>query len=75
MMEKEGVMICVVCNGEFWVGYLKERDHMEVLDIMEYNIEMDHEDRGWECMEWINLAQDSDNLQTVINVVRNLSFQ
>jgi hypothetical protein len=46
--------------GEFWLGCLKERDHMVDLDILEHDIEMDHEDRGRECMEWINLAQDSD---------------
>ena len=44
MMEKEGVMGCVVCMGEFWLGFLKERDHMEDLDILEHNIEMGHED-------------------------------
>jgi hypothetical protein len=61
--------------GEFWLGFLKERDHMEDLDILEHNIEMDHEDRRWECMDWINLTEDSDKLQTVGNVVRNLPFQ
>jgi hypothetical protein len=53
-------MGCVVSMGKYWLGYLQERDHMEDRDILEHNIEMDHEDRGWECMEWINLAQDSD---------------
>ena len=53
-------MGCVVCMGEFWLGFLKERDHMEDLDILEHSIEMDHEDRRWECMDWINLTQDSD---------------
>jgi hypothetical protein len=61
--------------GEFWLGYLEERDHVEDLDILEYNMEMDHEDRGWVCMDWINLAHDSEKLQTVVCVVRNLSFQ
>jgi len=48
---------------------------MEDLDILEHSIEMDHEDRGWECMDWINLAQDNEKLQTLVNVVRNLPFQ
>ena len=40
-------MGCVVCRVEFWLGYLQERDHMEDQDILELNIEMDCEDRGW----------------------------
>jgi len=48
---------------------------MEDLDILGHNIEMDHEERGWEFMDWINLAQDSDKFQTLVNVVRNLPFQ
>jgi hypothetical protein len=48
------------------LGYLQERDHMEELDILEHIIEMDHEERGWECMDYINLDQDSDKLQTIV---------
>ena len=59
-------------HGGVLVGYLKERDHMEDLDILEHNIDMDHADRGWEYMDWINVAHDSDKLQTLVNVVRNL---
>jgi hypothetical protein len=52
MVEKERGMGCVVCMGEFGLGYLQERDYMEELAILEYVIEMDHEERGWECMDY-----------------------
>lgn len=32
-------------RGGVLVGYLKERDLMEDLDILEHNIDMDHADR------------------------------
>jgi hypothetical protein len=33
---------------------------------------MDIRDIGWESVEWIPLAQDTDRLQTLVNTVMNL---
>jgi hypothetical protein len=43
-------------HGGVWLGYLQEGDHMEELAILEYVIEMDHEERGWECMGYFFLS-------------------
>jgi len=38
----------------------------------EYNIKMDVQEVGCECMEWIELAQDRDRWRTRVHAVMNL---
>ena len=44
----------------FWWGDLSERDHLEDLGVDEDSIKMDQQEVGWECMDWIDLAEDRD---------------
>jgi hypothetical protein len=37
-----------------------------------FNIKMDLKEIGWEGMNWIHLAQDWDQWQTLVNAVMNL---
>jgi hypothetical protein len=36
------------------------------------NIKMDLGDIGWDGMDWIDLAQDRDQLRALVNTVMNL---
>jgi hypothetical protein len=36
------------------------------------NIKMDLQEVGWEGVDWIDLAQDSDRWRAVVNAVMNL---
>jgi hypothetical protein len=36
------------------------------------NIKMDLGDIGWDGMDWINLAQDSDQWKALVNIVMSL---
>jgi hypothetical protein len=36
------------------------------------NIKMDLGEMGWDCMDWIDLAQDSDQWRVLVNTVMNL---
>jgi hypothetical protein len=36
------------------------------------NIKMDLREIGWNCMNWIDLAQDSDSCRALVNTVMNL---
>jgi hypothetical protein len=38
----------------------------------EDNIRMDLREIGWECVDWIHLAQDKDLWRTLVNTVMNL---
>jgi hypothetical protein len=40
----------------FWWGNLKERGHVENLDVDGDNIKIDLQEVGWEGMDWIPLA-------------------
>jgi len=40
----------------------------------EHNIKMDVQEVGCRGMDWIELAQDTDRLRTLVNVVMNLRF-
>ena len=44
----------------FWLGNLRERDHLEDPDVYEDNIKMDLQEVGCGSMDWIELAQDRD---------------
>jgi hypothetical protein len=36
------------------------------------NLEMDVREIGWECRDWIDLAQDRDQWRVLVNTVMNL---
>jgi hypothetical protein len=36
------------------------------------NIKMDLTEIGWDCVDWIDLAQDRDQWRTLVNMVLNL---
>jgi hypothetical protein len=36
------------------------------------NIKIDLREIGWECMDWIDLAQDRDQWRALVNTVMNL---
>jgi hypothetical protein len=38
----------------------------------EDNIQMDRQEVGWECMDWIDRAQDRDRWRAVVTAVMNL---
>jgi hypothetical protein len=38
----------------------------------ENNIKMDLREIGWDSMDWIDLAQDRDQLRALVNAVMNL---
>jgi hypothetical protein len=57
-------------NIEFWWESEKERDLSE--DLVVGGRIMDHREVGWGCMDWIHLAQDSDQRRAVVNMAMNL---
>jgi hypothetical protein len=36
------------------------------------SIKMDFREIGWDCMDWIDLAQDRDQWRALVNTVMNL---
>jgi hypothetical protein len=38
----------------------------------EVNIRMDLREKGWDCVDWIHLAQDRDQWLALVNTVMNL---
>jgi len=60
-------------NTEFWSGNLKEGDHSEELGVDgKLKIIMDLGKIGWGVVERMHLAQDRDQLGTVLNTAMNL---
>jgi hypothetical protein len=62
------------------LGNMKERDHSEDLMSMENNNnnnnnKVNPEEIGWEGVDWINMAEDRDNLWAVMITVMNLGFR
>jgi hypothetical protein len=53
------------------VGHLKGRELRTARRRCKYNIRMDLRG-GWEGVDWIHLAQDSDNLRALVNTIMNL---
>jgi len=56
----------------FWWGNLRERDHWEDRRRREGNIEMDLQEVGGACEDWMELAQDRDRLCALVSTVMNL---
>ena len=52
----------------FWLGDLRERDHLED---SEYNIKLHLQEVGRRGMSWTALAQDRDRWQALVNAVMN----
>jgi hypothetical protein len=36
------------------------------------NMKIDLREKGWDCMDWIDLAQDVDQWRALVNTVMNL---
>jgi hypothetical protein len=39
------------------------------------NIKMDLRERGWDGVDWIDMAQDREQCRALVNMVLNLRFQ
>jgi hypothetical protein len=55
------------CEGDeecIWGFYKKTR--------REDNIKMDFREKGWRCMDWINLAKDDDQWRALVDTVMHL---
>jgi hypothetical protein len=50
----------------------KERDHWEHQDVGGWTIKIDLREIGWECLDWIDMAQDRDQWRALVNTVLNL---
>jgi hypothetical protein len=58
-------------DTEFWLGKLRERDHLEDED----NIKMDLQEVGCGSMDWIELAQDRVKWQALVDAVMKFQVQ
>jgi hypothetical protein len=58
---------------DWWEGR-KEGDHWEDQDVGGWvdNIKMHLREISWDGMDWIDLAQDSDQWRVLVNAVMNL---
>jgi hypothetical protein len=57
----------------FWWGVLRERDHLEQpRRRWEDIINMDLQEVGWGCMDWIDMARDRDRWRALVNAVTKL---
>jgi hypothetical protein len=58
--------------GFLWEN-LKERHHWEDQDVGGWTIlKCFFEEIGWDGVDWIDMAQDSDQWRTLVNTVLNL---
>jgi hypothetical protein len=55
----------------FWLENPKRRDHLEDLRI-DGNIRIDLGKKVWEVVDWMHLAQNREQWQTLLNTVMNL---
>jgi hypothetical protein len=46
---------------------LQEKFHLEDSRKRAYNVKMDLKEIGWECVDWIHLAQVTDRRRAVVN--------
>jgi hypothetical protein len=56
-------------HAEFWWRSLGEKHHLEKWAYVVENIEIGLKETGLEVVEWINLAQDRDDLRALVNTV------
>jgi hypothetical protein len=49
----------------YWCESQEERDHWE-------NIKMDLREMGWGYVDWIDLAQDTEQQKALVNTIMNL---
>ena len=56
----------------FWLGNLRERDHLGDRRRWQDNIKMDFQEVGWGGMDWIDLIQDRDRWWALVNTAMNL---
>jgi hypothetical protein len=62
-------------HTEFWWRDLRERDHLEHLDIDgRIILKIDPQEVGWGGMAWIYLAQDRERRRDLVNMAMNLRF-
>jgi hypothetical protein len=59
-------------HTEILWGNLRERNHLEDLDVWEESFEMNFQEVVWISAEWIDLTQDRDSWQALVNAVMNL---
>jgi len=58
---------------ECWWEGLRERDHLEDLGMVgENKIKMGIVEIGWECVEWIDLVQDTNTWLAFVKAVVSL---
>jgi hypothetical protein len=58
---------------KFWLKDLKGRDQSENLGVdLRISIKIDLEEIGWDGVEWMHLAEDSDQQQALKNAVMNV---
>jgi hypothetical protein len=60
-------------STEFWPENMKERDHSGDLGV-DGRIILGLRKIGWEDMDWIHVAQDTDQWRAFVNRVMNLRF-
>jgi hypothetical protein len=57
--------------GYWWESQM-ERDHWEDQGVGEWTVLKWILERGWDGMDWIDLAQDRDHWRALVNTVVNL---
>jgi hypothetical protein len=60
------------CTGFLWENLTEKRPLGRPRHRWEDNIKMDIQEVGYECMGWIELAQDRDMCRALVNEVMNL---
>jgi len=58
-------------HTKFWLQNLNGRRRLKWED----NIRTDLREIRWDCVDWMQLAQDSDQWQALVNIVMNLRLQ
>jgi hypothetical protein len=57
----------------YWWGSQKERDHWEEQRCRWVDhIKIDLREKGWDCLDWIDVAQDRDQGRALVNTALNL---
>jgi hypothetical protein len=78
-MKKNGAgRTCGLCGERrdvyrVWWGVLRERDHLgdTGVDGSIIRVKIDLQEVGWEDMDWIDLAQDTDRWRALVNAIMN----